>query len=367
MAAAARELASHDHQKMISLGLQQAVESLQEMKSLGLQQVEYLGKVEALLKILVESQVKLQLQLSQTVNNAAAPNLSSSSINPLHKPAFTSTPSTLLTPKEDIITSTTATNNLAANVERPPTVNDNQEITQVINSEHNYRIETSAEDGGQLMSKHVLVEYEELRDAARKGDWKVVSKFLEKNPEAITKVIDSDAQTVLHLSMYNPNLKLIEEIVNLMPPEILEYKTTNHGYTALHYAAIFGYAKAAEMMVNKNPKLTQIVNRLGRVPLLGALISVSAGQRETVEYLYSVTRHEHPSPFSGLQGDSLLSITIDVGFYDIASSLVQRFPELVIDQTKEVQTSAMEYMAERPFASASGAKLTFLQRRIYSC
>ncbi|KAI3940661.1 hypothetical protein MKW92_022538, partial [Papaver armeniacum] len=50
----------------------------------------------------------------------------------------------------------------------------------------------------------------------------------------------------------------------------------------------------------------------------------------------------------------------------IASSLVQRFPELVIDHTKNVQTSAMNYMAERPFAFASGAKSAFWQHCIYS-
>ncbi|MCL7037937.1 hypothetical protein MKW94_014356, partial [Papaver nudicaule] len=49
----------------------------------------------------------------------------------------------------------------------------------------------------------------------------------------------------------------------------------------------------------------------------------------------------------------------------IASSLVQQFPELVIDQTKKVQTKAMNDMAGRPFAFASGAKHTFWQRRVY--
>ncbi|MCL7035280.1 hypothetical protein MKW94_021579, partial [Papaver nudicaule] len=50
----------------------------------------------------------------------------------------------------------------------------------------------------------------------------------------------------------------------------------------------------------------------------------------------------------------------------IASSLVQKFPELVLDQTKKVQTNAMNDMAERPFAFASGAKLKFWRRCIYS-
>ncbi|KAI3957967.1 hypothetical protein MKW98_020609 [Papaver atlanticum] len=353
-----------------------------EMKSLGLQQVESLGRVEILLRALVESQVNTQLQLSQMVNTTsittsidcendeekhkAVPiNLSSSpSINPLHYPALA--PTTIATPEEDTITTTAATEYLAVNIERLSTVNDNPEITQTISHDHNARIEQSAEDVCQVMSKDVFDGYEELYQAAENGDWKVARKFLKKNPEAVTKVIASDSRTALHVAIIQGNLMFTEEIVKRMPPEVLEYKTSITGYTALHYAALCGYTKAAEILVNKNLKLTQIEDKSRRIPLVLALISVTGRQRGTVEYLYSVTRHEHPSPFCGNQGDSLLRHTIDAGYYDIASSLVQRFPELVIDNTKKVQTSAMNNMAERPFAFASGAKYTFWQRRIYS-
>ncbi|KAI3916498.1 hypothetical protein MKW92_007569 [Papaver armeniacum] len=345
----------------------------QEIVSLGLQQVESLARVEALLKVLVESQLNTQLQLSQIVSNTRITNCinykndeekhkfatnPSSSINPLHQPALALMSSTLPPPEEDNVN---ATDNLAANLKRPPTGSDNQEITEVIPDDHN-----DAEDVCQMTSKDVLDGYEELYHAAIKGDWEVASKFLEKHPEAITKVITTDSETVLHVAVADANLMFIEEVVKLIPPEMLEYRTEADGSTALHYAAVFGRAKAAELIVKKNLKLTQIVNGAGRVPLNSALISVTAGQRETVEYLYSVTRHEHPSPFSGNQGDSLLCGMIDAGFYDIASSLVQRFPELVIDPTKKVRTSAMNYMAERPFAFASGAKHTFWQHLIYS-
>ncbi|KAI3981196.1 hypothetical protein MKX01_016331 [Papaver californicum] len=365
--AAATELVGNDrdsHQEMIALGLQQLVESL--------------GRVEALLKVLVESQVNASRNVKNIGGTTSiideekhktATNPSSSSINPLYQPALASSPSTLLTPEEDTIITIATTDNLAANMEfmeKPSTVNDNEEITPVIPDDHSDQIEKSAEYGGQVTSLDVLDGYQELYYAAIKGDWEMTSKFLEKNPEAIAKVIASDSQTVLHVVVIEGNLMFIEKIVNIMPPEILEYRTTTSGYTALHYAATYGFAKAAEVMVNKTSNLPQIVNGLGRVPLSSALTSVTAGQRETVEYLYSVTRHEHPSPFSGSQGESLLCRMIDAGFYDIASSIVQRFPELIIDQTKKVHTKAMDYMAERPFAFASGAQLTFWQRCIYS-
>ncbi|KAI3879831.1 hypothetical protein MKX03_000450 [Papaver bracteatum] len=256
--------------------------------------------------------------------------------------------------------------NFTANMERSTTVNDNQEITPVIDDDHNDQVVESAEDGGQVMSTDVLDGYKELYDAAIKGDWEGASKFLAKNPEAISKVITSDSRTVLHVAIIQGNLMFTEEIVKLMPPEILEYKTSINGYTALHYAAMCGFPDAAKVLVKKNSKLIQIEDRSKRIPLLLALISATGRQRGTVEYLFSETRHHHPSHFSGNQGDSVLRHSIDAGYYGIASSLVQRFPELVIDQKNEVQTNAMNNMAERPFAFASGAKHTFLQRRIYS-
>ncbi|KAI3879834.1 hypothetical protein MKX03_000453 [Papaver bracteatum] len=254
--------------------------------------IESLGRFEAKFDALLKVLVQVQANTSQIVRNT------------------TSTSSTLLTPQEDTITTTVATKNLAANKERPSTVNDNQEITQVTTDD---RIDKS--NGSHGMSKEVLDGYEELYEAALVGGWKVASKFLEKNPEAITKMITSESKTVLHVAMLSGNMMFIGEIVKLMPPEILEYKTKAECYTTLHYAALFGYAKAAKMMVTKNPKLTQIVDRSGKVPLHYALTSVTAGQRETVEYLYSVTRHEDPSLFSGYQGDTILRWTIDAGFY----------------------------------------------------
>ncbi|MCL7023976.1 hypothetical protein MKW94_023776, partial [Papaver nudicaule] len=143
--------------KKMSLGLQQAVESLhQEMKSLGQQQVESLQEMKSLLKVLVESQVNTQLQLSQIVNNtsittginckndkenqSASQSPLSSSITNHHQPGLASTSSTLLsTPENDTIITAGATDISAANMERQPTVTDNQEITQVITDDHSDR------------------------------------------------------------------------------------------------------------------------------------------------------------------------------------------------------------------------------------
>ncbi|RZC92346.1 hypothetical protein C5167_036225, partial [Papaver somniferum] len=245
--AAARELVTDD-QAMTSSGYvaKELVlsDDHQEMVSFGPQQVDSLGRLEKKFDVLLTVLTELQVNTSQIVRNTskndeenhkAVPNRSSSSINP------------------------------------------------------------RAEDGGKATNKDVLDKYKELYDAAIEGDWKVASKFLEKHPEGITQGITNESQTVLHVAIrYGKkwNLMFIEEILKLMPQDILEHRTNVSENTPLHYAALCGHAKAAKIIVNKNPGLTQIVNRSGEVPLERALTSVTAGKRETVEYLYSVTKHE---------------------------------------------------------------------------
>ncbi|RZC66186.1 hypothetical protein C5167_009881 [Papaver somniferum] len=218
----------------------------------------------------------------------------------------------------------------------------------------------SDEEGSQVVNEYVLDGYKQLFWAAITGDWDEASKFLEKNPEATTKAITTSLQTAVHLAVSNMvELMFVEKILELTPPEVLEIKTAG-GLTALHLAGLYGYAKAAELIVRKNPNTTQILSgdECELVPLESAIRAVTVGQKETVEYLYSVTRHEHPSPFSGHRGARLLYSTIDAGFNNIALSIVQRFPRLVTQRTREDNICGLELMAERPFAFQSGAKLT---------
>ncbi|KAI3891472.1 hypothetical protein MKX03_037121 [Papaver bracteatum] len=301
--------------------------------------------------------------------------------------------STLAAPEKHIAGSSSdhATDNLAVNMNLPSGSVYGEEITRVIPSdffdrdlqpfEHRQQLQLtdltgpqtitdleiqSDEQGDQVVNKFVLDGYERLYRAAIYGDWDLANEFLEENPEAITQAITTELHTVLHLAVFNMvDLMFVEEIVKLTPPKVLENKTAD-GFTALHFAGLYGYTKAAEVIVTKNPKTTQILSASERIPLEEAIRAVTAGQKETVEYLYSVTRHEHPGPFSSHRGASLLYKTIDAGFNNIALSIVQRFPRLVTERTKEDNICGLELMAERPFAFRSGAKLTFWQRCIYS-
>ncbi|KAI3980309.1 hypothetical protein MKX01_001380, partial [Papaver californicum] len=239
--------------------------------------------------------------------------------------------------------------------------NDEQEDEQV------HVIQNAEIEGGPDMNIETFLEgYELLFKAAKSGDWNAAREFFESNPEEMPIITNDEWKTALRIAVLNNQLLSLEEIVKLMPPEALQYETRVRASTALHDAAMYGYCEAAKVLVDKNPTLTQIRDDKGRVPLQLAVQAFTIGQTETVKYLYSVTRHVKPSPFFGHDGARLLCSTIDANFYDIALSLVKRFPQLVTAKSREHGICGLESITQRPFAFFSGANLTWWQHKIYS-
>ncbi|RZC67988.1 hypothetical protein C5167_011674 [Papaver somniferum] len=150
-----------------------------------------------------------------------------------------------------------------------------------------------------------------------------------------------------------------------MPSEALALKDSKYGFTALHTAAMEGNTRVAKLMVTTNGALTQIRDNYGRVPLHIASKYVSDGQKEVLQYLYSVSRDNDPSHFTGRCGASLLCDLIDSNFYDIALSIVQDYPKLVTEKTKKDGVCALEVLIRRPFSFKSGNKTTWWQNLLY--
>ncbi|KAI3932429.1 hypothetical protein MKW92_030706 [Papaver armeniacum] len=213
-----------------------------------------------------------------------------------------------------------------------------------------------------------IVDKNQASEQVMNNDWEKAKEVLEENPEAINRGLTEISSTILHLAIgYNAGMTFVEEIVKRMTPAVIEYRSTEMGDTALHSAVLYyGRTEAAKLMVNKNPGLTQIRNKEGMVPLELALHHVTIGQKDIVEYLYSVTKDEYPSPFEGNVGARLLCSAIDANFYDIALSLVDRFPDLIMEKSLAHDMCAFEVLARRPFTFRSGAKLTWWQNCIYS-
>ncbi|KAI3889244.1 hypothetical protein MKX03_025999 [Papaver bracteatum] len=205
-----------------------------------------------------------------------------------------------------------------------------------------------------------------LCKALKENEFEKANEYIRNNPEVINQGIAHDSSTTLHMALYwKLDMKFVEDIVKLMTPIALEYKKTN-GNTALHIAVRRGTTEAVVMLVDRNPNLTQIRNNNRETPLELALRYVTVGQKEIVEYLYSVTRDVEPSPFAGHDGARLLCKAIDANFYDIALCLVKKFPKLITEKSLVHEMCGLELLVRKPSAFRSGTKLTWWQDHIYS-
>ncbi|KAI3861956.1 hypothetical protein MKW98_018239 [Papaver atlanticum] len=219
-------------------------------------------------------------------------------------------------------------------------------------------------EGNQAMN-YVHEEHKQLYEAAKDGNWGWAEQFFKDRPDMTTAEITSESETALHIAADHTKWEFVENLVQLMPSEALALKDSKYGFTALHTAAMEGNTRVAKLMVTTNGALTQIRDNYGRVPLHTALKYVSDGQKEVLQYLYSVSRDNDPSHFTGQRGASLLCDLIDSNFYDIALSIVKDYPKLVTEKTKNDGVCALEVLIRRPFSFKSGNKTTWWQNLLY--
>ncbi|KAM7470118.1 hypothetical protein LguiA_008301 [Lonicera macranthoides] len=204
--------------------------------------------------------------------------------------------------------------------------------------------------------------YLPLMKAALNGDWEKARVFLEEEPEAVRAIIGGTYETALMVAARSvQRINFLRKLVDKLTPvdlAMVGYK----GRTSLHIAAASGNVEAAKLLVEKNPQLPNIGNTLSEVPLLSAAIR---GKREMVLYLLPVTEENSiTQPFRNERGYIFLHGLITSGFYDIALSVVQRFPELVCCHE---YFNPLRSIAGEPSAFPSGAHFNLWQRWIYSC
>ncbi|KAI3897139.1 hypothetical protein MKX03_030807 [Papaver bracteatum] len=324
--------------------------SQQEVMRLGQLQVESLGRLEALLKGLVESQTRIVE--SQENNQQQVLDILRSNNNYKNKVGQNPSSDQYKQQEERIASSS---NTGKQGITEVPAVYDEQKKPPKIEVDDQVAI---------LVDNEIT---DELFISVKTSDWERAEKVLTENPEAIELGITYDSSTILHLAIYHKaEVNFVKQIVELMPKKVLEYKTSENGFTALHMAARYGYTEGATIMLNKNPGLTQIRDNKGMIPLEVALRHVTIGQKKIVECLYSKTRDTEPSPFLGHDGARLLCSAIDANFYGMALSLVRRFPKLVMEKSLVHDMCGLELLVRRPFSFRSGAKLTWWQQCIYS-
>ncbi|KAI3975828.1 hypothetical protein MKX01_015376 [Papaver californicum] len=225
------------------------------------------------------------------------------------------------------------------------------------------KIHESHREGNQA-TNHVYEEHKDLYEAVKQGDWKRAEEIFIADPGSTMTDITIESETAFHIAA-DHKVAIRGKSIRTHATKALEKKDSKYGFTALHTAAIEGNTRVAELMVSKNGALTQIRDNYGRVPLHTAAKYFYDGQKEVMQYLYSVTRDNDPSIFTGQRGASLLCDLIDSNFYDIVLSIVQDYPMLVTEKTMNDGVYALEVLIRRPFSFKSGNKTTWWQNLLY--
>ncbi|KAI3868414.1 hypothetical protein MKW92_035445 [Papaver armeniacum] len=233
----------------------------------------------------------------------------------------------------------------------------------------------------QVSNNYDYAGYEPLIDALDKEDLVTATEYVKINQTTLkeiftTRDLKKESRQMIEFATAPPyHWKFLEEIVKVVTPETLEYIIPHYGYSVLQVAVIFGEIEHVKMLVEKSPKLAQIRGSWGTsqyVPFSVAVMMPRDAHKETVEYLYPITRdnfslvdrnEDEPSPFTGLEGARLLLGIIGANCYGTALSFCQQYPERV------KEWSIFNFLlgvANKPYAFLSGANLTWWERCIYS-
>ncbi|PWA42964.1 ankyrin repeat-containing domain, PGG domain protein [Artemisia annua] len=207
--------------------------------------------------------------------------------------------------------------------------------------------------------------------AALLDDWDSVSHLFEKEPDLMTKQITYWWETPLMIAVGTNRSnrfvkKLVERIVEVGAKDKLFVPNFNKN-GPLHYAAKVGNTTAAQILVEQDPSMALNVNPYGNTPVKLAAWNVN---KETLRYLLSVTPdlgpgEENANPYRGVAGGDLITLTIMAGFYDVVSDIIDKHPNIVLENDRNGQT-ALQVLALKPEIFPSGSRLVFWGRFIYS-
>ncbi|XP_071737177.1 uncharacterized protein [Rutidosis leptorrhynchoides] len=193
----------------------------------------------------------------------------------------------------------------------------------------------------------------ELRKATVEGRWWEAESILKKHEDAATEAISNDGNTMLHLAVGIGQNDFVEKLLNFIQNgEDIEKKNSD-GRTALHIAAIVGNKYATELLVLKRKQLLGISDHKAYVPLLSAYYNM---QLNTFVYLLEATEiKQQPLPLglypgSGVQtGVNLLITAIFTKKYDLASALLNIYPELATRDDQVLMAMARTFPSDLDF------------------
>ncbi|KAF8036167.1 hypothetical protein BT93_C2002 [Corymbia citriodora subsp. variegata] len=208
--------------------------------------------------------------------------------------------------------------------------------------------------------------YRPLLQAAFRGDWKFAKRFFEQDSASKMAKITSRSETVLHIAALSAQDQFLENLVELLSPyrEVLEMVDSD-GHTALHIAVLRGRIRMVKALVRSNPKLTQLADNQGRVPL-GISAQEASMHKEIAWFLAKSTTDHGPShPFSSSSAiETMINLT-HAGHHDITLYLVRRYPHFLTMKSKN--ESILKALARMESHFPSGTRLSVLEALIYKC
>ncbi|XP_021274693.1 uncharacterized protein LOC110409610 isoform X2 [Herrania umbratica] len=186
--------------------------------------------------------------------------------------------------------------------------------------------------------------------------------FLDLKPYAVREKITLKDDTALHVAVLAGKEEIVKELVRRMEKDDLELKN-NMGETAFSIATINESKEMVRAMVEKNSNLVTVKNAYGAIPVVVASLFSA---RDMVRFLYFKTPEEILKPENGdRSGATLLNSLIADGIFDLALSLLKRYPKLGV--TEDINKNyAIKLLAHKPSAFLSGKSFVFWKRWIYN-
>ncbi|CAI9266557.1 unnamed protein product [Lactuca saligna] len=218
---------------------------------------------------------------------------------------------------------------------------------------------------GEIPGVNEHLRHENLYNAVEDGDIELVKEIFKNNPNAGRAIVTPHRDTALHVAILSGNIKIALELVKQMTPEDLEI-ANEFGATPLSLTAITESTKLAKAMVQKNRTLVTIKKGNTDESSLPVIVASMYGRKKMVRYLYSRTPKELFDPTRGMEGVLLLNNLITADLFDIASMLLNRFPQLGVTHDHH-GNYALHKLSHKPSAFASGSEFPFWKHWIYRC
>ncbi|CAI9293570.1 unnamed protein product [Lactuca saligna] len=177
--------------------------------------------------------------------------------------------------------------------------------------------------------KNKIIRNMKLRQAIAEGNWREVESKLSSSKGADIELIDSDGNTMLHIAVGLRRNRILRHLLEFTDEVNLRIMRNFDGNTPLHIAAIVGNTKAASLLVKKNRRLLEITDHKGEIPLDKAYENMHL---DTIEYLLKAANDVDGKSKAGVKvGVNLLVNAVTAKQYDLATQLVKKSPEFVVE------------------------------------